>query len=94
VLVAESSRAGGGDISSHGGFSVLPRGELSVLRKLSAARTAAFRDLHENFPRHGDLPPRARHASVITQPAHEAPAAGPPESLPDKKLPDHAPGTG
>jgi hypothetical protein len=42
VLVPDSCRAGGGEFSSRGDLSVLSRGQLSVLRKLSAARTATL----------------------------------------------------
>src|SRR5262245_25093306 len=43
--VMECCRAGGGEFSSYGGLSVLSRGQLSVLRELSAGRTRSLRGI-------------------------------------------------
>ena len=43
VLVVEGFRVGGGEFPHDGGFSALSRGQLSVLRELSAGRTGSLR---------------------------------------------------
>src|SRR5580658_6518181 len=69
VVIAESCRAGRGELPQHGALSALSRGQSSALRQLSAAWTASFRvrrNLHVVAVQGLRVPPDERRVFLLS----------------------------